>query len=56
LTGDPIPAERRTSSRARLRGLDAQACDARQGIDRTKEAGPWSKWKIDPISVDAVLA
>ena len=28
---------------------------ARYGVGRTKEAGVWWKWKIDPMSVDAVL-
>ena len=27
----------------------------RYGVGRTKEAGIWWKWKIDPIRVDAVL-
>ena len=29
--------------------------DARYGVGRTKDVGVWWKWKIDPISVDAVL-
>ena len=29
--------------------------DARYGSGRTKDDGTWWKWKIDPLSVDAVL-
>ena len=29
--------------------------DARYGVGRTKDVGVWWKWKIDPMSVDAVL-
>ena len=29
--------------------------DARYGVGRTKNDGAWWKWKIDPMSVDAVL-
>jgi DNA ligase-1 len=29
--------------------------ESRYGVGRTKAAGTWWKWKIDPMSVDAVL-
>ena len=29
--------------------------DAHYGVGRTKDVGVWWKWKIDPMSVDAVL-
>ena len=29
--------------------------NARYGVGRTKDVGTWWKWKIDPLSVDAVL-
>ncbi len=29
--------------------------DAQYGIGRTKDVGLWWKWKIDPLTVDAVL-
>jgi DNA ligase-1 len=29
--------------------------DSRYGVGRTKADGTWWKWKIDPMSVDAVL-
>lgn len=43
---------------ARERGVEGmmlKRLDARYGVGRTKEVGVWWKWKIDPISVDAVL-
>ena len=29
--------------------------DARYGVGRTKDTGTWWKWKIEPLSIDAVL-
>ena len=43
---------------ARARGVEGfmlKRRDARYGVGRTKDAGTWWKWKIDPLSVDAVL-
>jgi DNA ligase-1 len=43
---------------ARSRGVEGfmlKRRDSRYGIGRTKEAGVWWKWKIDPLSIDAVL-
>ncbi|MBV7535764.1 ATP-dependent DNA ligase [Duganella sp. sic0402] len=46
----------RTESRERgVEGMMLKAADARYGVGRTKSAGTWWKWKIDPYSVDAVL-
>jgi DNA ligase-1 len=46
----------RTESRERgVEGMMLKARDARYGVGRTKNAGTWWKWKIDPYSVDAVL-
>jgi DNA ligase-1 len=46
----------RTESRERgVEGMMLKAADARYGVGRTKNAGTWWKWKIDPYSVDAVL-
>jgi DNA ligase 1 len=54
-TWDALAAAR-ASSRARgLEGLMLKRADARYGVGRTKESGTWFKWKIDPMSVDAVL-
>lgn len=43
---------------ARERGTEGfmlKQCESRYGVGRTKAAGTWWKWKIDPMSVDAVL-
>ncbi len=43
---------------ARARGVEGfmlKRRDARYGVGRTKDVGTWWKWKIDPLSVDAVL-
>ncbi len=46
----------RASSRARgVEGLMLKHVEARYGVGRTREGGVWWKWKIDPMSVDAVL-
>ena len=46
----------RTESRARgVEGFMLKQRDARYGAGRSKDAGVWWKWKIDPYSVDAVL-
>ena len=60
------PTERRASwaelaalreeSRARgVEGFMLKHVDARYGTGRTKSDGTWWKWKIEPLSVDAVL-
>jgi DNA ligase 1 len=49
-------ARMRESSRARgVEGLMLKQREARYGTGRTKSEGVWWKWKIDPLSVDAVL-
>jgi DNA ligase-1 len=46
----------RAESRGRgVEGVMLKARDLGYGIGRTKQAGVWWKWKIDPLSVDAVL-
>ena len=43
---------------ARARGVEGfmlKHRDARYGVGRTKDVGTWWKWKVDPLSVDAVL-
>ncbi|WP_291013629.1 ATP-dependent DNA ligase [Hydrogenophaga sp.] len=43
---------------ARERGTEGfmlKQRDSRYGVGRTKAAGTWWKWKIDPMSADAVL-
>ena len=58
VTGDDwaaLAALREDSRTRRVEGLMLKARDARYGIGRTREAGLWWKWKIDPMQVDAVL-
>lgn len=46
----------RQQSRARgVEGFMLKHRDARYGVGRTKEVGTWWKWKIDPMTIDAVL-
>jgi DNA ligase-1 len=46
----------RGQSRARgVEGLMLKQREGRYGAGRTKDAGTWWKWKIDPYTVDAVL-
>ena len=46
----------RDESRSRgVEGFMLKHRNARYGVGRTKDAGTWWKWKIDPLSVDAVL-
>jgi DNA ligase-1 len=49
-------AEQRSHSRERgVEGLMLKKKDAAYGVGRTKADGLWWKWKIDPLTVDAVL-
>ena len=46
----------REESRARsVEGFMLKHRAARYGVGRTKDTGTWWKWKIDPMTVDAVL-
>ena len=38
-----------------VEGMMLKARSAHYGVGRTKDVGVWWKWKIDPLSVDAVL-
>lgn len=38
-----------------VEGFMLKQRDARYGVGRTKDVGVWWKWKIDPLSIDAVL-
>lgn len=52
----PALAALRGESRARgVEGFMLKQRDGRYGAGRTKDAGTWWKWKIDPYTVDAVL-
>jgi ATP-dependent DNA ligase len=49
-------ARLREESRSRgVEGFMLKRRDARYGVGRTKESGTWWKWKIDPMTIDAVL-
>ncbi|WP_343631845.1 ATP-dependent DNA ligase [Roseateles sp.] len=49
-------ARQREQARALgVEGFMLKRRDARYGVGRTKDVGVWWKWKIDPLSVDAVL-
>lgn len=49
-------ARQREQARALgVEGFMLKRSDARYGVGRTKDVGVWWKWKIDPLSVDAVL-
>ncbi len=58
LQADSWPSFASLRSQARARGVEGfmlKHRDARYGVGRTKDVGTWWKWKIDPLSVDAVL-
>ena len=38
-----------------VEGMMLKQRDAHYGVGRTKDVGTWWKWKIDPLSIDAVL-
>ncbi len=49
-------ARQREQARAMgVEGMMLKRRDSRYGVGRTKNEGLWWKWKIDPLSVDAVL-
>ncbi len=49
-------ARQRDAARAMgVEGMMLKRRDAHYGVGRTKDVGLWWKWKIDPLSVDAVL-
>ena len=52
----PELARVREQSRAMgVEGMMLKRRDAQYGVGRTRDVGVWFKWKIDPLSVDAVL-
>ena len=50
-----LARQREAARRLGTEGFMLKRLDARYGTGRTKDAGLWWKWKIDPMSVDAVL-
>lgn len=58
ITGGDWPALATQRESARTLGTEGfmlKHRDSRYGVGRTKAEGVWWKWKIDPMSVDAVL-
>jgi DNA ligase 1 len=50
-----LARQREASRSLGVEGMMLKARDAMYGVGRTKDMGVWWKWKIDPLSVDAVL-
>lgn len=50
-----LAALRATSRERGVEGFMLKQRSARYGSGRTKACGTWWKWKVDPLSVDAVL-
>lgn len=58
LTGDDWNDLSRQREAARSMGVEGMMLKQRHahyGVGRTKDVGTWWKWKIDPLSIDAVL-
>ncbi|NMM82309.1 ATP-dependent DNA ligase [Acidovorax sp. SRB_14] len=52
---DDLALQREQARALGVEGLMLKARNAHYGVGRTKDVGVWWKWKIDPLSVDAVL-
>ncbi|HOB67089.1 ATP-dependent DNA ligase [Ottowia sp.] len=50
-----LARQRDAARRLGTEGFMLKRRDAAYGVGRTKDVGVWWKWKIDPMSVDAVL-
>ncbi len=50
-----LAAQREAARSLGVEGMMLKQRGARYGVGRTKDVGVWWKWKIDPLSVDAVL-
>lgn len=50
-----LGVQREASRSLGVEGMMLKHRDAHYGVGRTKDSGVWWKWKIDPMSVDAVL-
>ena len=58
LTGESWSELSRQREAARAMGVEGMMLKQRRaayGVGRTKDVGTWWKWKIDPLSIDAVL-
>lgn len=55
LTWEGFAALRESSRERRVEGFMIKRLDSAYGVGRTRTGGLWWKWKIDPLTVDAVL-
>ena len=58
LTGDSwqdLSKQREVARSMGVEGMMLKQRHAHYGVGRTKDVGTWWKWKIDPLSIDAVL-
>jgi len=54
-TWDELAVAREQSRALGVEGMMLKSASAAYGVGRTKNEGVWWKWKVDPLSVDAVL-
>jgi len=52
---EELAAQRERARALGVEGMMLKRRDAQYGVGRTKDVGVWWKWKIDPLSIDAVL-
>ncbi|RYF65598.1 MAG: cisplatin damage response ATP-dependent DNA ligase, partial [Comamonadaceae bacterium] len=50
-----LAAQREQSRTLGVEGMMLKSVSAAYGVGRTKNDGVWWKWKVDPLSIDAVL-
>jgi DNA ligase 1 len=53
--GEQALAHHAQAREQRAEGLMIKAQSSQYGVGRTRQAGLWFKWKLDPMSIDAVL-
>ena len=54
-TWQDLARQREAAREMGVEGMMLKRREARYGVGRTKDVGLWWKWKIDPLSIDAVL-
>ncbi|MET1116145.1 MAG: ATP-dependent DNA ligase [Comamonas sp.] len=52
---EELAVQREQARTLGVEGMMLKRLDAQYGVGRTKDVGVWWKWKIDPLSIDAVL-
>ncbi len=55
VTWADLSRQREAARSMGVEGMMLKANTAQYGVGRTKDVGVWWKWKIDPLSIDAVL-